>query len=200
MTIPDEMECIRVQCNGEWATVCYQGWKSAETPRYGGEILVHSSYGNFAHAWGNIGVPFPDFLAKVSMESFMNKAYEQGPYVFDLEASITAVRKEIETQYSDGAIDEELHRELLSDLEEIALNHPDEYAFELALNTDGFEVVTGGVPTEYVRTESNPRLVNFWDELWPLVKTEMAARATQRADEALDNQTGALSGPMRRSA
>lgn len=81
------METYRIRVGGEWATIALEGWRTALGHEQG-EVLVHSSFGSWAHQWASMGLPLKHFLQQVGYESLAAKMLGAGAQTFDYDASL----------------------------------------------------------------------------------------------------------------
>lgn len=173
MANTDLIPKYEIRLNGEYATICVectQAERSGET-RYGGHLLVSSSFGAFAHQWTHCGEPFHEFLKGISFDSFIMKVRGEDAYVFDLEGTIAAVRQKL-TDLAWVPSKEREMRELLdaADLAEAScefefmqkLADIEDEAAELCRNSSCLEN-----PESFITVKPDPQLVQFWKELWP---------------------------------
>lgn len=165
-------EMYRISANGEYATVCLSDWSRdvvghPSEQRYGGEILVHSSFGVFCHQWSNCGLPFKAFLLEIEFESFMSKCLGNDFLQFDGRASVDRVKKAIlETRHAEGLSAEEA-RELWDDVSFASdTAEGSEPAFYVALEDICSEENIGST-SEFVVRKPSSQAQSFWNELWP---------------------------------
>lgn len=165
-------DMYRIAVNGEYATICLAEWTRTmrdklEKRIFGGEILVHSSYGSYCHTWTACAVPFKQFLTRITFDSFMAKCLGNDYMVFDGAASVEQVKQAIIRQRDDEELAAEFASELLDELEaarEIAEGSED--AFHIAL-ADLCNDDTIGSSGDYVVRKPSCQAQGFWRELWP---------------------------------
>ena len=81
----------------EWATICLREWSVGgesvdERLRYCGEILIHSTFGSWAHQWGYLSRPFRQFLLEAEFDYVFTKVLGEKFQVFDGEGSLENLR------------------------------------------------------------------------------------------------------------
>lgn len=176
-------DAYRVSVNGEHATVCIADWASVEkgrAPRFGGEILVHSSFGSFGNTWTHCAEPFKQFLAGMGFDSFMKKCFGADLMEFDGHASVSEVKAELlrlrrGNELSAQAASEQW--EVISQAEEIAESSA--LAFHLTLSGILGEETALGSAEHFVVQKVSSQARGFWDELWPHIKSQLEAELNQ---------------------
>ena len=81
--------------NQEWATICWQGWQATgvdQKPRECGEILIHSSFGSWAHHWWHLGEPFAQWLQDINSDYIARKFMGSKAYEFDGKKTVHELR------------------------------------------------------------------------------------------------------------
>lgn len=168
------METYNIRKGGEWATVCMSRWADEKERRFGGEILIHSSFGNFANSWGACGMDFRAFLCKVSYQYFMDKVLPNEHTEFDRDGTIVALKKAvIEGRRKTREFDREEARAIFDAIKDLnPCTTTDQFVFE-ALNSEEICSMSGGEPWHYavMREKSGP--LWFWRELWPVFVGEL---------------------------
>lgn len=169
-------ECFQVGTAGEHATVFLREWAPVSGGRYwGGELVVHSTYGTFGHTWTTCAVPFKQFLLRSSFASLMGKFFGERVHVYDGEATFKAVARDI--------LKARHAKELSAD--EAAELWDDWYCNQDTIEgaEDGFYLTMDSLleppganrnsilrePSMSVCRKDNPQATGFWAELWPLV-------------------------------
>ncbi len=66
-------DCYEVRELGEWANITLNCWGNPEAKRYGGEIVISSSFGTWSNAWSSCSVPFKQFLAEANFDYLFTK-------------------------------------------------------------------------------------------------------------------------------
>lgn len=93
-------ETYRLRHGHDFATIHLNSSKSPpsegfEQGRFCGEISIVSSYGNYAHTWGDCGHSFKEFLLDIEFDYFMGKAIKTNLHEYDGEETLKEVRKAI---------------------------------------------------------------------------------------------------------
>lgn len=175
-------EMYRISHEGEYATICVATWaneKNGHSPSFGGEILVHSSFGAFCNTWSNCAAPFKQFLLGIRFDSFMQKCLGNDLQVFDGEASIQKVKQAFLTLRRTRAIDGDTAEEFWGDLlgfEDVAASSEESFYRELydfCENLDGMQE-----PGDYVVHTPCQQATGFWQQLWPIFKTMLESELT----------------------
>lgn len=168
--IKSQLTKYRVFRNGECATIALGDWTNPKLEgrpvSYGGEILIHSSFGNFSHCWSACSVPFKEFLVGISMDSFMLKSmgpeyhkYNGKESVRKLKAAILRMRRQ--KLYSADDV-----RDLWNNVcaEEDDAEHSESGFYRLVSNLrDGqFDDAEA-----YLSYHPHQQAIGFWETLWP---------------------------------
>lgn len=181
------MQAFTLREKGEWATIALRGWEhpvqegvsSNVSKAYGGELLVHSSFGSWAHAWNSCGSPFPEFLLELDFDYLMGKLMGLELMQFDPQASVQGLLRHICQRRRDRAWSREEARDVFNELQ----------ACEMELRANAQEFVHAcqeissylqgrmpaiedeldaifGDPHAYIEQRKNPAAVEFWRLLW----------------------------------
>lgn len=170
--IKTKMDRYRVLNNGEWATIALNTWS---TPRlqghgvfYGGEILVHSSFGNFSYTWSASAIPVKQMLCTIAMDNFMQKCMGTDYRQYDGPATVRKVKEAIVVLRRKGEYSAETANEVWVDFECVADQAAgSETGFYLAVEDLCNSDTRLGDAEQYVCTQPNPQAVGFWQDLWP---------------------------------
>lgn len=176
----EKCELYRITTAGDYATICVSevATPDGERTRYGGEILISSSYGDYCNTWVSCAKPFKEFLVGLEFTYFMQKCRQHDYLVFDGAASFKLLREQLIDERRDGitrerarevwdALNENKYRlyetsesfvHVLSELED---TYPDVYSLK-----DGHE---------YVSLKPGDESVGFWTQLWPEFKRALEA-------------------------
>ena len=123
-------ECyeIREISRAEWANITLTTWQRIanigtkhEHTNYGGEIVIHSSYGTWGNIWSACGVPFKEFLQHVEFDYAFGKFMGSDLNAFDGEKSLRELRRKI--------IDDRKHTELTREGARALWDSLDGYSF-----------------------------------------------------------------------
>ncbi|MEX3764423.1 hypothetical protein [Paraburkholderia phenoliruptrix] len=165
--------------HGYWAaTIAIRAWECPRDERTGtlhaGEIIINSDYGTFATSWGNMGAPLKQFLCKINRGYLLNRLTEGKTEEFDIDASMTALKRDILKLRRDREITSEEARDAMDDL-------PDEDSTEEMYsrhiwNMDLYR--EGDPPYHLVKKRERPLIVHFYPNVWlPFIehlKTELS--------------------------
>lgn len=183
MTVMRRSKCdmYYVAQDGESATMCIDAWanessKSTGFTTYGGELLIHSSFGSFCHTWTNCAVPFKEFLARIGFHSFASKCLGADAVEFDGNASVASFKEQLLDLRAAGVLSKERARELWDYLDEDMAHN--EFVFHKVLDeicdeADGFDE-----PTSHIVKKPNRQALQFWKQLWPLLKSMLEQELT----------------------
>lgn len=172
----NKIDCYRVRNGHEWATIAIQGWRSGEGDhvREGGEILVNSTFGQWATSWGHMGSPIRKFLLRINDDYLMQRFLGVEADVFDGEATLLAWKRELARARR--------ARELTADqFQQIW----DDTSFDPAGNADVFwHRVLAAQPSDCHSSlfdepwtltikRTNPQAVGFFREIWPEFREQL---------------------------
>ena len=190
------IEKYSVWNNYEYATICLDEWQHSEGEalRHGGEILILSSYGTFAHAWTACGKPFKQFLLGIGHDSFMRKCLGRDANVFDGEATFKLAPKRVLEARRHGDLWKSDARHLYDQLQS--------REGDLKASADGFllniPLVANNAAQEslfddaydMIREKRNPQAVGFWENLWPVFVGELRKECglAQQHEAAVANE------------
>ena len=141
-----------------WATATIREW-----PR-GGQIDVQSDFGSYAYSWGAIGDrTLREFLCSLDFDYFMNKA-GGGYRVFDEEATVRAIKKEIFAYAQCGCIDRDTAHEWRDELDDIGDTGSEHLFAERLMAHEWVYHLYDGYPSIVMR--DSPQARAFWDGPW----------------------------------
>jgi hypothetical protein len=180
----DMAEIYDIRADGEWATialVCCE--KSSVSNHWGGEILIHSSFGCFNHGWLACGKPFKEFLIGIKFDYFMKKCLGAKFYVFDGEETFkVAVSRVLEARRA-----KELWKTDARSMYDDLYERKDDLvvsADQFMLNT---ELVTDR-PAQWrvfeeaydmIQRKPDQQAQAFWEKLWPLFENQLRTEVGQ---------------------
>lgn len=218
-----DMDTYRIRADHEWATICiFSGQRATQSGQtnFTGEILIHSSFGNWANYWGALGSPFREFLAgkaPADMHYMADKLLADKSRVFSGEATLKNFRQSLLEHRGNGEITKSDARTIWTALEENsdALQaSPDEFVkgiddiIESAgwkENGDQYGEFGPGrgardllvAPWERIRKEIEPAFQQFWKTLWPVLTGALREEIAQQVAEAaaVDNAPSHLATP-----
>lgn len=181
----------------EWATIAIKGWQVpadayCSTPREIGEILIHSSFGSWAHQWGHLGTPFKTWLAKTDDKHYLaGKFLGSKADTFDGEKTVKGLRERVIKQRRHSDLRREAARLIWDWIEENEPEletSPDSFVNKMhdgPCDCDDMTRSTGArffeEPWEHIRTSLDRSFAAFWRDIWPVfqqaLREEMAAPA-----------------------
>lgn len=173
--------------NDEWATICWIGWQAKGIdgqPRECGEILIHSSFGSWAHSWGHLGIAFDKWLQEAERDYCAVKFMGAKAYKFDGEKTVRELRRRlIDARRHDGLSREEARgiwdyvEDRQSELE------ASEHDFVNVMTQAETELVATkrvqqfiSEPWEFTCTSLDNQFAGFWRDLWPVFVEHLKAR------------------------
>ena len=187
-----QVQAYDVRAGREWGTFCLRDWRrvdtspSGERTTYGGELLVHSSFGNWAYTWHACGMPFKEFLADCDRDYLMGKLLGDKLRTFDGELSVRELRKELLQKRRTWSLTREMARaswdaikrdestlaqsaeDFVSGCQSIA----DRLAFDATHGAPGGCIDDSwreifSEPWEWICRSVCFEAKSFWDKLWP---------------------------------
>lgn len=159
---------IRIEKPHTWADITIEEWAG------GGSFKCVSDYGNYAHIWGSIGpVTLREFLLDCDMDYFLKKVTEYKHREFDVEGTLSEIRRQILQDRREGNSDKfqasQFWRECDSE-SELASMETAEGFWNCFYSTDTFKILydreSCDVPT---LDRIKPHCRGFWYEVWPTV-------------------------------
>lgn len=142
-----------------WATATIREWPK------GGSIDVQSDFGPFAYSWGAIGDrTLREFLCSLHFDYFMGKAASKGFRVFDEEATIRRLKRDIFDLVACKVIDRTTAHDWRDDLDDIGECGNEHLFAERVLNLDWVYKVVDSYPS--IVTRDCPQARAFWDGPW----------------------------------
>lgn len=182
VTKDDGFQVYRVRNNGEWAAFVIREWRTAPDPMCGGisrecgEILIHSSFGAWAHQWGHLGRPFRQWLLTAEFGYVFTKFMGNELERFDGEASVRAVFERIVHYRRENLLTKDQAREAWNEMRYFASQAEScESYFGEAMRLVSIQIDDDhpmadyfSDPMEWPRmTRDDHQAVGFWRELWP---------------------------------
>jgi hypothetical protein len=164
-------ELYRIWAKGHYAAISLDVWDNPDRSTFGGEILVHSSVGNFGGDFNSCAAPFKQFLLGVDMESFMSKCGGAVHLTFDGESSVNKVRAAILARRRARTLSAEAACELWSDIQFACDSAArSELSFRTTMTRMCNSTTVLGEPSGYVVRTASPPAQFFWTEIWPEFK------------------------------
>lgn len=165
-----------VLAGGERATIVVRSW-ARPGGTYGGELMIHSSFGSWGNAWSCCSEPFPQFLAGCGFDYLFTKLmggdfmrFDGGGSVVEVFASIIRKRR---ANYISTAAAREAWDALLND--EVMDGEPTEQVFGDAMLRIAGQLDLPDLHDNFADPCSWPRVrkpdeqaSGFWRELWPV--------------------------------
>lgn len=164
-------ELYRIWVNGQYAAISLDAWENPDRKTFGGELLVHSSVGNFGNMWPACEVPFRQFLLGLDLEAFLTACCRPAHAVFDGHASVDRVRLAILTKRRARLIPADTACALWGEIEFAAESAArSELHFRTALAAICLPGTVLGQVDGYIARAPSPQAQFFWDEMWPEFK------------------------------
>jgi len=175
-----QMDAYAIRKNLEWATICVVEFPSRQGV-YGGEILIHSSFGSFGHSWNNLGEPFKWFLVNVDFSYLFGKFKGSDLFVYDGEKTFREILRRVLDNRLEKAISKSAARSLWDELQgeqeriESSAHDLVEVAREIRsfLEWDHSIMRLLDEPWEYAAKKYDGQCEGFWREIWPLFRNEL---------------------------
>jgi hypothetical protein len=149
-----------------------------------GLLAIESSYGIFNHVWPprHRRSDLPIFLARLGMDYFMSKARGNGAQIFDLDATVKAMKDVVLEARRAANIDKFRAREAWDAIEDVKAENPQtsEHCSTLIFDVADGETlpeILGSEWYELLATTASPECVGFWKTLWPSVITSLHCHA-----------------------
>lgn len=173
----------RGRCGSEWANIILQCWANNPSPEniargvstsYGGEIQINSSFGAWAYSWNACGSPFKQFLIGLNFDYIFTKFMGSSLDVFDGEASVKEVYKEIIERRRTNQINRKEARAVWSEVI-FGINGSEVHSYgesmqEIARSMEERHPMHDyfADPMDWPRcTRYDYQAKGFWDKLWP---------------------------------
>lgn len=138
-----------------------------------GSLMIRSDYGDYAYKWGSFGNDFKRFLIGIGTDYLINKLGGSNSYIFDFDATIKSIKKEIIEYRRDGNSIEEV-REIWDEIESIDSNNNKDVFFMNIMDTKYYDIICCNDPCNIpTQDEVNPHLNSFTKEIWPCFIEEL---------------------------
>lgn len=199
-------DLYEVRAGYDWATICMRKWQSQSPSgeiRYGGEILIHSSFGNYNNTWGHCGHDFASFLLAMRRDSFAEKTMGLAAEVYDgpqtFRYLVGKIFKERRKNARFSILDKEGARELyelfLLSESDILSSEDDMVREVMRMDKGTWGEEAYSEPWNMVCKRPDPQVVGFWTTLWPVfmaqLKAEEEAAKTNEADQGAEQSLSA---------
>lgn len=161
------MQAFRIRNGHEWATIALQGWRT-ELGHEQGEILVHSSFGNWAHQWSSMGMPLKRFLISIKRDSLAGKLLGSRTREFDFEASRQCWRRHLVAARRQRLLSEVDMSDAWDEFRSDAPCSMDLFLDRIRRTNPGGNHELWRDIEHYVVHRNNQQFDAFWLEIWPL--------------------------------
>lgn len=165
------MDRYDVRAKGEYATICIREWKNEQY--FGGEILIHSSFGSWGNSWSACSNSFRRFLIGVDFDYIFGKFMGHDLRQFDGDASMKNLKQKMCKARRDRDIEQEESREVWDEI--------DAEAESLKRSLDSWVQTLMGIarlrsqamrelldePWYMSADKPDQSAVCFWRDLWP---------------------------------
>lgn len=181
------MDCYRIRAKGEWATICVTEWRSSQY--YGGEILIHSSFGSWANSWSACANRFKSFLCGCDFDYVFTKFMGHELRKHDGEASLKQLHRSLIERRKHGGLDRDDARELWdalednrSELEDRDIHSWVETLSRISQDSDSREIRSFlEEPWTLATTSYDCSATGFWRDLWPAFRSSLLAEVREVA-------------------
>ncbi len=174
--VVNSMNAARVRADAEWATICWRGWTATGVdgkPRECGEILIHSSFGSWGHAWHHLGIQFDQWLPAAERAYCAEKFMGSHAYKFDGVKTVLGLRQHLLEKRLYGELTKAQARKVwdwIADNEDQLEAGSDMFCMTMQ---DGYALCDGAKsffeePWEMIRKSLDPSFASFWEQLWPV--------------------------------
>lgn len=198
-------DVYEVRKDGEYATMALRQWDDRETAgdtgriRFGGEVLINSSFGSFCETWSYTSVSFKEFLTGVSYSSFMTKCLGLSARVYCPEKTVQLFTDMVNTILAQEDLTPaqavkvlEVFNEELAVVDQADTPTGFVAAIDAAAESDEFEGILTKAQLEMVFGEArmlkgmkpNPQAVGFWEQLWPELVAQLKLEVAQEKEAA----------------
>lgn len=166
---PENAKVFTLFTKGERTTVCII--ETNET-YLGGTLMISSGFGTYAHHWPNTGMPFEEYLQKLSFDSFATKTLGHKGKTYDGEATFQAIVDSINESY-EGTVAASLLSTVADYKAEILESA---LGYQSAVSNLQFQLGESEIeearnlfddPGHFWRNKPNPMALQFWEEVWP---------------------------------
>ncbi|HDR9105401.1 TPA: hypothetical protein QDB04_002242 [Burkholderia vietnamiensis] len=166
-------DLYRIYSNGEYASIGMSDWEAQSPDKpghslYGGELLIHSSFGNFCHTWAAGARPFKEMLLAVDFDTFMLKCVGESYRVFDGAVTLSNVRRAVRRLRRQRVLNKDDARDYWDGLEaseDFAVRS--EECFRIALADLERRGVFVGEAEDFIAYAAGRQVLGFWREIWP---------------------------------
>lgn len=194
--IKGQLAKYRVIRNGECATIALGDWANpkaeGKAATYSGELLVHSSFGNFSYTWRYCALPFKQFLATIDQDSFMRKCLGDAYREYSGNETVLKLKRALLQLRRAGVYSADRARDAWDSFcVQLDEAETSESGFYRAVKDVCGASTPLGDAEAYLCYQPNPQALGFWNKLWPdfveELKKELAlpeAVQTEQENEA----------------
>lgn len=188
-----KMDAYTVRADHEYALIALREWSrpvnDGANTYYCGDILIHSSFGSWAHTWTACGVPFREFLTDIEFGYAFGKFMGASLYVYDGESTVRELRKQILVKRQCDELTKGQARALWYEVDsneaEMLTSDRDfceaVWRIKEELSDNDANKITRGhalrgifdEPYEWTQTSADRSAKNFWDKLWTVFRSEL---------------------------
>jgi hypothetical protein len=174
-------ELYRFWVGQHYAAITVDPWWTVLGRKFGGEILVHSTLGNFGGTIEDCKMEFTEYLRGLTMQAFFEQFGGPMRPTFDGKASVAKLGKAILSQRRARSIGAETACELWGDLQ---FSADSAASSELSFRATAARICAAapalGHPADHAVQTYAPQAQFFWDTLWPEFTAALARPAAGR--------------------
>ncbi len=163
----EQSDSYSINNHGEYAQIFIKHG-CANEKRYSCAVSIISSYGNWGYHWSHMGLPYNEFLTKISIDYAMNKFARSDYMVFDLHKTIEECRRYLLDNERGDVVGD------LNSLNEIEAENPQSEREFYTMLSDK-DIYFDDAPI--VQME-NHQCKAFWNNIWKPFIAELTATTT----------------------
>ena len=190
-TIKKKMiQAYEVRNDGDFGNISIEeiSYQREDGPRHACRVMVTSSYGDYGYFWNHCGVRGKKSLIGMSMDYCMGKFMGKSLDVFDLDATIKAMKKPLVEAMRKREISRTLAREYWDCIENIESERPNNESMFVTACYEHFSDLRNddrySEPWHYTATRYDSNAVGFWNEIWlPLMDELRAELEVERVEQ-----------------
>lgn len=171
-------ELYRFWAGPHYAAITVAPWLTLPGRKFGGELLVHSTLGDFGGTVEDCKQDFVEYLRGLTKEAFFLHFGGNLRPRFDGSASVAKLGKAILAQRRAGVLGADAACELWTDLR---FSQDNAARSEISYRIMATRLCTAapslGQPVDHVVTSYGPQAQVFWDTFWPEFMTALAKPA-----------------------
>ena len=197
-TITKKMiQAYEVRNDGDFGNVSIEeiSYQVEGRERHACRVMTTSSFGDYGYFWSHCGVRGKKSLVGMSMDYCMGKFMGRELQVFDLDATLKAMRKPLLEDLRKREITSRMAREYWDCIDNIESERPDSESMFVTMCYEHFSGIRNddrySEPWHYTTTRYNSEAIGFWNKIWmPLmdelrVELEVERKAEEAASAAL---------------